>query len=127
MFPFVPAGSVLSLRLQGERPIGLGDIVCYPGRGGELVAHRVIAIEAGARGTWLTIRGDAVEEQERIELGAVGWLVERVEHRWLRYDTASLAGRTLARVAVRRGGIHRFVTLAAHAARRLLRRAHVDA
>lgn len=122
MFPFVPAGSVLTLRARGERLLELGDIVCYPATTGELVAHRVVAIEYPGDDAWLTTRGDANGLEDRIEVGAVAWIVERVEHRWLCYDTDGLTGRTFARVARRRGTLYRAARLAGRLAGTLLRR-----
>ena len=103
MFPFVPAGSVLSLVRPGRQAIGIGDVVCYPAPNRGLVAHRVVALEAHPDGTRLVMRGDAQRTPERIPLDAVAWIVDRVEHRWLRYDTASATGRAFARIAVTHG------------------------
>lgn len=121
MFPFVPAGSVLSLSDRRSRSVEVGDIVCYPAPSGELVAHRIVAVEHGPNGAWLTTRGDAGGRAERIEPDAVAWIVDRVEHSWLRYETRGATGRVLARIAVRRGAAYRVVTSAARLARALRR------
>lgn len=121
MFPFVPAGSLLSLSDRGSRAVEVGDIVCYPAPSGELVAHRVVAVEVGPNGAWLTTRGDAVGRAERIEPAAVAWIVDRVDHAWLRYETRGAAGRVFARIAVRRGAAFRVVTRAARFVRTLRR------
>ena len=118
MFPFVLAGSVLHLRTRGTRAIRIGDIVCHPDRTGQLVAHRVRSVSNDGNRTWLTTRGDALEQEERLPSEAIAWVVERVEHRWLRYDTGGLLGRTLSRVAIRHRALHRAATLAARALRR---------
>lgn len=127
MFPFVPAGSMLGLRPRDERPIEVGDIVCYPAANGDLVAHRVVACvreRASAGGDepcWI-VRGDAGGTQERIAERAIAWVVDQVEHRGVRYRTDGAIGRALARIAVQRGAPYLACTQFARGA---LRIAHV--
>lgn len=125
MFPFVPAGSVLALRPRDERPIAIGDIVCYPARNGEIVAHRVVArapasLATPDRPAWIT-RGDATAAEECIAESAIAWVVEYVEHRDFRYRTDGAMGRALARVAGRRGALYRACTKLARGALRVRR------
>ena len=125
MFPFVPAGSMLGLRPRGERAVETGDIVCYPGSRGEVVAHRVLARRpafcATAQGpVWIT-RGDALRGEEHVAESAIAWVVDQVEHRGFSYRTDGLIGRLCARIAVRRGALYFACTHLAHLAVRLRR------
>lgn len=110
MFPFVPAGSLLALRPRDERPIAIGDIVCFPAADGEIVAHRTVArapltAENAHDPAWIT-RGDAAGTEEHIAESAIAWVVEHVEHRGVRYRTDGTLGRALARIAVERGRLY---------------------
>ncbi len=125
MFPFVPAGSTLELRARTERAVRVGDIVCYPGPHGEVIAHRVLACDHATHTerVWIT-RGDALDAMERIPESAIGWVVERVSRGRFGYRTDGLLGRALARIAVRRGLAYRASARAARIAVRARRVRH---
>jgi len=112
MFPFVPAGATLQLEPARSVAIRVGDIVCYPGAGGQLVAHRVVGFAEGG----YRVRGDAQRVSETIPKAAVAHVVVAVEHRGLRYRTRSGLGRLLARLAVAGGPSARALSLLARGA-----------
>jgi signal transduction histidine kinase len=105
MFPFIPSGCLLSVRVREHGDIRVGDVIVYPGPRGRhvLVAHRVIRIEHSAGATWYLTRGDAEAHEERVSEAAIGYVVTRVAHRSFAYDARGLIGRTFARIAVRGG------------------------
>jgi hypothetical protein len=120
MFPYVPAGAVLSLRPRSARPIAIGHIVCYPAGTGDLVAHRVVArvsdpSPGGREPVWL-VRGDAGGLEEQVAESGIAWVVDEVAHRGVRYRTDGALGRLLARIAVDRGALHRACTHVGRAA-----------
>jgi signal transduction histidine kinase len=124
MFPFVPSGCLLEVRLASAGPIRPGDIVAYPGANAPraLVAHRVLRVQREAGATWYVTRGDAQHHEERIAECAIAYVVTRVRHRAFAYDTDGRVGRVLARIAVQQGIALLLATSCAHVAVALRRR-----
>ncbi len=120
MFPFVPGNSVLHVQFANREAIEPGDIVCYPGLRGQVIAHRVVRIERGSgTGRTFVIRGDASPAEERVEEHAIAYVVTRVERGIFAYDLDSPIGRVLAAIALRRGPLLWAATRAATAAVRM--------
>ena len=103
MGPFVLPGSAVHVRPIAERPIRLGDILCYIGPDKRVIAHRVIGIERQGDDTWYRARGDAHTASERIAPHYGLYRVERVESALLSYDTDGAVGRAIARFQLRDG------------------------
>lgn len=112
MFPFVPAGSMLQLAELTGAEIRVGDILVFVGAAG-MVAHRVVAVEAGAAGPCLLMRGDAQPSAERVPRAALAYRVVRVSFRGLSYATSGPLGRALSQLAVARGPVFRGLAWAA--------------
>jgi signal transduction histidine kinase len=125
MFPFVPSGCSLQVRLASAGPILRGDIVAYPGTGDlrALVAHRVVRVEQVAGATWYVTRGDAQHHEEVIPECAIAYVVTRVNHRAFTYATNGTVGRVLARIALQHGIALRLATTFARVAVELRQRA----
>lgn len=103
MWPFIPSGSRLEVRRVPAGEIREGDVVCYLGGAGGTVAHRVVGREGGGDSAVFLARGDASSgDAERVPAGAVLYVVSRVVHPLVSYDTDGPAGRALARVALAR-------------------------
>ncbi|MBI5501182.1 MAG: S24/S26 family peptidase [Deltaproteobacteria bacterium] len=58
MWPFVPPGTTLAVAPLGERLPEVGEIVVGV-RGGHVIAHRVVRVEASSTETSIVTRGDA--------------------------------------------------------------------
>ncbi|MET0389985.1 MAG: HAMP domain-containing sensor histidine kinase, partial [Polyangiales bacterium] len=118
-------GSVLELQPPPRAGFRVGDIVAYGGqRAGRscLIAHRVVAVDAGQ----LWVRGDAHEHPERVPASSVAYVVSAVARSGVRYETASVVGRVLAHLAVRRGRIWQLGAACAEGLVRLRRRVRSD-
>jgi len=102
MLPFVMPGSRLHLRPTAEpgtRPCE-GDLICYLGAAGRIVAHRLVAIRREGGAPEYVVKGDAQSWTERVSPEAVLAIVERVEQPLLSYDTDGAVGRAIAQLAV---------------------------
>lgn len=109
MYPFVPAGSVLTVEHVEPSRLRVGDVVCFVDAAGEPVAHR-LAEPVDGEGP-LRVRGDAASGLEGVPLSALIGRVVRVERGPLRYSTDGVLGQLLARVALQHRGIHRALSL----------------
>lgn len=116
MLPFIMPGSLLCLKSAVGNSINVDDVVCYPDSRGTIVAHRAIGNDQGARIVYT--RGDAQSAIEQIPASAIAYLVTRVEHPLLSYDTDSPLGRFFAWSALEHPGMTRAAAmLMRHAAR----------
>lgn len=101
MLPTVLPGSTLHVLPANGETLAVGDIVCYPTTTGVVVAHRVVS-NSGSNGTAvLMIRGDAQAIEESVPRSAMSYVVRRVEHPLLSYDTESRLGRFFSTMALR--------------------------
>lgn len=100
MFPFIIAGSRLSVETADIQALKAGDVVCYPSIDGEIVAHRVIRmIERNGQKLFL-IKGDSSKNGEEIPSSAIAYRVYRVEHRRFSYETDGVIGKIIAILAI---------------------------
>ncbi len=103
MLPAIFPGAELLLSWSDMGRISAGAIVCYLGEQRNVVAHRVVRVEAeGDRITLLT-RGDAQQISKRVPLGAVSSTVQEVRYGVFRYRTAGPLGRAFAHMALGEG------------------------
>lgn len=119
MYPFVPAGAVLTVEHVEASRLRVGDVVCVLDAAGETVAHRLTELVA-AEGP-LRLRGDAGFGLEEVPLSALIGRVVRVERGPLRYSTDGMLGQLLAQVALQHRGVHRALSLAGRALVRMRR------
>jgi hypothetical protein len=100
MLPSMLPGSELNVELALKRLIRTGDVVCFLGSRGELFAHRVVVTAGTDVPQVLQVKGDAQACIEVVPSSAVAYVVTRVEHPLLSYDTASPLGRFFAWSAI---------------------------
>lgn len=104
MLPSILPGSSLAVRAVGSERPRVGDVVCFPGRSGNVVAHRVVGVEDGVRGgdeRLLVIRGDAHSVGETVSLSAIAYRVTRVSYGPFGYDCDGALGKMISRVVLR--------------------------
>lgn len=99
MFPFILPGSCLVVGRVDPKTVKVGDVVCYPSENGRMIAHRVVDIHNQNTTRHVYIKGDSSVTREEIPLSAMAYLVYRVEHPFLSYDTDRLFGRGIAKIA----------------------------
>lgn len=118
MFPMIPAGFELHLRVYRGEVLRVGDVVAYVTDDG-LVAHRVVATTGTAPTQELSVRGDAQTRAEAVHAGAVVYRIEGVWRAGLGYRTDGALGRLASRIALRGGLPLAGVGLLARVARRV--------
>lgn len=104
MLPFVLPGSRLHLEHKGrdDWSVEEGDIVCFLGSGGRMVAHRVVEIVDGDDGPRYSIAGDTTGGREMVDPAEIASVVTRVETNLFSYETRRGFGKALARMAIDR-------------------------
>lgn len=112
MFPFIPAGSVLTLQHCPIGELAPGDVVAYIGRAGEPIAHRlVMTVHADPNGhRFLTVAGDRSGIREQVQAEAYIGRAVRVRFRHLTYDPRGLLGQLMSRLALRYRRSHRILS-----------------
>ena len=100
MSPFILPGSTLSVERVCAASIRKGDVICFIGDNAEGITHRVSREPMGGSEAFLSTKGDAQRDDERVPQEAIVFVVRRVRHRFFSYNTGSLVGRVVARIAL---------------------------
>jgi signal peptidase I len=100
MTPFILGGSRINVTAKPADQIKIGDIVGFIGYKKNPVAHRVIDKKTENGKIVFKIRGDAQKQHEWVPASAITFIVTRVEHRYLSYNTDSYTGRLFTRIAL---------------------------
>lgn len=93
MLPSIFPGAILEVTPADVDLVQEGDILCYPGHGMYMVAHRVMRIQKESHQVSLYMRGDAQQCEEIVPGSAIAYRVSKIRQRFLSYDTASMVGR----------------------------------
>jgi hypothetical protein len=101
MLPSIFPGAFLTVSEAGPGMLEVGDIICYPGDGKTVVAHRIIAVIPGDGMTSYRVRGDAQRSYETVAATAIASKVTRIDQRFWSYDVDGRTGRLFSKLAVR--------------------------
>jgi hypothetical protein len=102
MLPTIWPGCELKMHDFDGSLVNPGDVVCYLGSGGRIVAHRVVGVEAVKEDECvLRLRGDAQSEVERVPESAIAYRVCEVRYGPVGYRCEGLFGRAISRVVLR--------------------------
>ena len=122
MFPLVWPGARLEIAEIARIEPRIGDIVCFPGTDGQVVAHRLVAITGTGAQRRYEIRGDALAQSEWVPASAIAFVVRRVSGRLGSYHVDSKLGRALAHIAVHQDWRYRTLSAVCRAAARRMAR-----
>lgn len=113
MFPFVPAGSVVTLERSAVDDLAPGDIVAFVGADGQPVAHRFLGFEADLQGQRrLVVAADQSGQPEAVPAHAYIGRVDQVRFRRLMYRTRGPSGHLMSTIAMRHRRCHRLLSFA---------------
>ena len=121
MFPTIPSGSALNLESAESKDIGMGEVICYLGADGSIVAHRVIEVSESAEKFYLT-KGDAVPHSAWIPESAILGVVTEVNWHGVRYRTDGMVGRFCKKQWAKQDGLFVRFNFVAFASLRAVKR-----
>ncbi len=121
MRPYIPHGSLLDVAPALPTALEPGDVVCFIGLSGRVVAHR-ISRTAREEGTVLLFaRGDAEGTEEPVPPETLLYAVKRVTFGRITYRTDGRVGRLLAAASLRLGNGFTALDFAIRGAARIVR------
>ncbi|MBN2340895.1 MAG: S24/S26 family peptidase [Deltaproteobacteria bacterium] len=100
MIPFIVPESALTVERVDTRFLQIGDIICFIDQDGFGVAHRLVRIEQCNDVKRYFTRGDAQRCEEEVPEESLVFVVRKVQHRYLAYDTDGPVGRLATRLAL---------------------------
>ena len=122
MFPSVFPGARLEVSPVEKRQVKVGDILCFPGEGDTIIAHRVLSMTGEPSDPTFYVRGDGQGgvQPEAVSGDSAAFVVDRVEQRYFSYDTVGGLGRAFSYLVTKRSLLWRSISRLSFGGRRIL-------